>query len=62
MKTRRLVLIIIEKHIKFIRSRVGGNREEIQKTNFDLNELELENTLSFESRFESANLMKAVKM
>ena len=47
---------------KFIRSRVGGNREGCQKLSVDLPEIELDSTLLFESRFESGNLMKAIKM
>ncbi len=45
-----------------MRSRVGGSREGCQKLVIDLNDMELQNTLMFESRFESGNLMKAVKM
>lgn len=48
--------------LKFIRSRVGGMRDETLKTGADLTDIESENTLMFESRFESGNLMKAVKM
>lgn len=50
------------KTFKFIRSRVGGNRDGCQKISADIPEIELESTLIFESRFESGNLMKAVKM
>jgi hypothetical protein len=46
----------------FIRSRVGGSRDGCQKICVDLTEDELNNTLAFESRFESGNLMKANKM
>ncbi|CAF0708203.1 unnamed protein product [Brachionus calyciflorus] len=46
----------------FIRSRVGGNRESCPRLTCDLSEMEMCNTLLFESRFESGNLMKAVKI
>ena len=50
------------KTFKFIRSRVGGNRDGCQKISADIPEIELESTLMFESRFESGNLRKAYKV
>lgn len=47
----------------YMRSRVGGNREGCQKLGLEaVPEIDVDNTLMFESRFESGNLMKAVKM
>lgn len=47
---------------QFIRSRVGGSREGCPKYTVDMPEIEMDNTLAFESRFESGNLMKAIKL
>jgi hypothetical protein len=47
----------------YMRSRVGGNRDGCQKLGLDaVPEIDIDNTLMFESRFESGNLMKAVKV
>ena len=46
---------------KFVKSRIGGSREGCQKAFSDLGG-EADETLNFESRFESGNLMKAIKM
>ena len=47
--------------LKFVKSRVGGSREGCKNLVPDLGS-ETDSTLFFESRFESGNLMKAVKM
>ena len=57
-----IFIYIILYDFKFIRSRVGGNRDGCQKICADIPEIELESTLIFESRFESGNLMKAIKV
>ena len=53
---------MFNKFIKFVRSRVGGNRDGVQKACADLPQIEIDSTLRFESRFESGNLMKAIKI
>jgi cytosolic carboxypeptidase protein 2/3 len=46
----------------FVKSRVGGSREGCKNVRIDLGLNEKEDTLIFESRFESGNLMKAIKV
>lgn len=48
-------------YFQFVRSRVGGLRSGPQKCNIEL-ESEQDDTLIFESRFESGNLAKAVQV
>ncbi len=62
MRIEIYLYFLLSLSFKFIRSRVGGNRDGCQKICADIPEIELESTLLFESRFESGNLMKAIKV